>query len=229
MSGPRIAFTGAKLFDGENSVGSARSVTAHLGADESRVLQRILPRSDAQVAHALLAAIHQAFRPWTGSACLLIDVEEDGRQVPTNGIDISRTVGWFTVLYPLRVTLGAADPPRTQLLAVRDAVAGVPTQGIGHGLLRYLHRDADVRAKLRALPSPEIVFLYLGRFAGSLPEGSLFAFSGDDGGASRSTRAARRHLIEITGSVDPRWFSRRCTSKPSISGILRSRITHPGV
>ncbi|QDQ16154.1 amino acid adenylation domain-containing protein [Streptomyces spectabilis] len=102
---------------------------------------------------------------------LVVDVESHGR-APLDGVEPTRTVGWFTSTHPVRLDLSALDVtaahtggPAVGLLlkTVKEQARAVPGDGLGHGLLRHLNpATADT---LAALPRPQIGFTYLGRFA----------------------------------------------------------------
>ncbi|MDF3299500.1 condensation domain-containing protein [Streptomyces tropicalis] len=113
-------------------------------------------------------------RPVTGDAdggTVLVDVEGHGREEITDGLDLSRTVGWFTTVYPVRFALGRPDLDDARaggptagavLRQVKEALRAVPDHGIGHGLLR--HTNPRTAPRLAALGIPELGFNYLGRF-----------------------------------------------------------------
>jgi non-ribosomal peptide synthase protein (TIGR01720 family) len=105
---------------------------------------------------------------------VLIDVEGHGREEIFPGTELSRTVGWFTSLYPVRLDPGPLDIDDAMtgspalgraLKLVKEQLHAVPEHGLGFGLLRYL--NAQTSETLRALPRPQLGFNYLGRFATS--------------------------------------------------------------
>lgn len=124
----------------------------------------------------LLACLGMALHPWRAerfgvTGPVLVDVEGHGRgEHLAPGTDLSRTVGWFTSLHPVRFDTAPVDPgeapapDRRQEIVerLRAQLAAVPGDGLGYGLLRYLHPEAA--PELRALPSPSIVFNHLGRW-----------------------------------------------------------------
>ncbi|KUF14893.1 hypothetical protein AT728_37085 [Streptomyces silvensis] len=123
---------------------------------------------DVLLAALTLAVTRQ--RPDRTSAVVLLEGHGRADDVLEHG-DLSRTVGWFTSLHPVRTDLDGADPrtaaedPRQAgrvLKAVKERLRSVPDQGIGYGQLRYL--DPVSGAELAALPAPRFGFNYLGRF-----------------------------------------------------------------
>jgi non-ribosomal peptide synthase protein (TIGR01720 family) len=129
------------------------------------------------VHEVLLAALAAALPHWRArrggrpGGGLLVDIEGHGRAALAADVDLSRTVGWFTSAYPVRLDAGDADPAAirsggpaaAQLVkTVKEQVRAVPADGLGYGLLRYLNPDTG--PELAARPVPRVGFNYLGRF-----------------------------------------------------------------
>ena len=133
-----------------------------LPSEESRLLFGQVPRAlGAQTLELLLAALVRAMRTWADSP-FLVELEGHGREDLFEGVDLSRTVGWFTSQFP--VLLGADRPmdPVETLARVREQLRAVPNHGIGYGILRYLAAP-EIRAELAELPEARIAFGYLGQ------------------------------------------------------------------
>jgi amino acid adenylation domain-containing protein/non-ribosomal peptide synthase protein (TIGR01720 family) len=140
---------------------------------------------------------------------VVIDVEGHGREQITAEADLSRTVGWFTSVHPVRLDPGrvvfgqvrAGGPAAGQLIKrVKEQVRAVPGDGLGFGLLRYL--NPDTAAVLAALPAPQIGFNYLGRFAAGAAEREYWQLTGERvlaGGVDAGMPAA--HGLEVGGVV----------------------------
>ena len=131
----------------------------------------------AEIDDLLVTALALAVAGWrqergeTGPE-LLLDLEGHGREMPAGAPDVSRTVGWFTTLRPVRVELAglaleaalAGEAAAGQALRrVRQALRTAPDKGLGFGLLRWL--NAQTAPRLAGLPAAELLFNYLGRFA----------------------------------------------------------------
>ena len=103
----------------------------------------------------------------TGGAAVGIEVEGHGRQEELAAdLDLTRTVGWFTTLYPVALSVGGLDWAQVVTgeaglgAVVKDAkeqLRALP-DGLTYGLLRYLNPDVEL-----AGPDPVIAFNYLGR------------------------------------------------------------------
>ncbi len=153
------------------------TVAVELGPEETRALLQEVPEVyRTQVNDLLLAALARAFAAWTGEPTLLVDLEGHGREEVFQDTDLSRTVGWFTTVFPVALSLPPGDSPRDAIRAVKETLRAVPRRGLGYGLLRY-QGDPESAASLAALPEPEVSFNYLGRFDGAAGEGGLFAFA----------------------------------------------------
>ena len=85
-----------------------------------------------------------------GGAAVLLDLEGHGREEIFADLDLSRTVGWFTSLFPVRLELGAANVEEALgggaalgrvLKSIKEQLRALPDKGIGYGLLRYLNKE----------------------------------------------------------------------------------------
>ncbi|HEX8391101.1 MAG TPA: amino acid adenylation domain-containing protein [Longimicrobium sp.] len=187
--------------EGENTEAAVERITVQLDEEETRaLLQEVPPVYGTQINDALLAALAMAFREWTGRDELRIDLEGHGREDLFEGVDLSRTAGWFTAIYPVRLALPATGEPGDALKAVKEQLRAVPSRGIGFGLLRWMGDD-ETRRTLAAIPAPEISFNYLGQMDGGAVAESLFAPSHGDVGPTRGPAGARSHLIGVDALV----------------------------
>nr|ACJ60948.1 VEG6 [uncultured soil bacterium] len=164
------------------------------GAETSVLVGQAPALFHCGVHEVLLAGLAGAVARWRGRDTALVDVESHGRH-PVDGMDLSRTVGWFTSTHPVRVDVTGIDladvlaggpAAGTLLKVVKEQSRAVPGDGLGHGLLRYL--NAETRPVLAALPSARIGFNYMGRFVAS-DQNDVRAWQliGDIGGSIDST------------------------------------------
>ncbi|MEU4887761.1 amino acid adenylation domain-containing protein [Streptomyces xinghaiensis] len=159
-----------------DTLATARSCKLSLGRELTEALLTTVPAAfHAGVNDVLLTALALAARQWREAGMrdgLLVDVESHGRHedVLAAGHDLTRTVGWFTSMYPVRIAppalswteVTAADPATGDALKrIKEQLRAVPDQGLGYGLLRYL--NPDTAPVLAACPAPQIGFNYLGR------------------------------------------------------------------
>ncbi|MDF2796222.1 MAG: pvdJ, partial [Pseudomonas orientalis] len=180
----------------------ALSVTTQLDPTYTRrLLQDASSAYRTQINDLLLTALVRVITRWTADASMLIRLEGHGREDLFDEIDLTRTVGWFTSLYPLQL-LPAATLAGS-LKQIKEQLRAVPDKGLGFGALRYLG-DAEAQQALAALPRPRITFNYLGQFDASFDSAEqpgLFVPSGDASGAEQSPQAPLGNWLEINGQV----------------------------
>jgi non-ribosomal peptide synthase protein (TIGR01720 family) len=178
----------------------AKNVNDALTVEETKSLIQELPtKLDATINDILLTAFVDAYALWSGKRSLLIDMEGHGREMLFDDVDISRTIGWFTVLYPLFLKASRAQNQQGAVHSIKSQLQQVPHHGIGYGLLRYGHNE--VSEKLAKLPAPEISFNYLGQFDQLLDSTSPFQPAMEDKGPERGPQAKRENLIDVTANV----------------------------
>jgi non-ribosomal peptide synthase protein (TIGR01720 family) len=188
--------------DGENTIESARTISASLDAEETRVLLQEVPEAyRTQINDVLLTALMEAVCRWSGQRQALVEMEGHGREELWEDIDLSRTVGWFTTLFPVVLEMTRTTVEGARLKAVKEQLRRVPNRGLGYGLLRYLSKDADISAEIRALPQAEVRFNYLGQLDNVLPVNSLFSLSTEATGAERHGQQRRAYLLDVTSAV----------------------------
>ncbi|HVR95615.1 MAG TPA: amino acid adenylation domain-containing protein, partial [Thermoanaerobaculia bacterium] len=195
---PALPMDGA---GGEDTAGSASGVVVALDEAETRALLTEVPRAyRTQINDVLLAALARALAKWTGSPRVRVDLEGHGREELFEDLDVSRTVGWFTALYPVALGLADAASPGEALKTVKEQLRAVPRRGVGYGLLRYLDEDG-AGSELARLPRAQVVFNYLGQLDGAVAEGRLLRGSAESAGPVRDPRQPRPYLLEINGRV----------------------------
>ncbi|MBN5518265.1 amino acid adenylation domain-containing protein, partial [Pseudomonas aeruginosa] len=176
-----------------------RKLVLTLDTERTRQLLQEAPAAyRTQVNDLLLTALARATCRWSGDASVLVQLEGHGREDLGETIDLSRTVGWFTSLFPLRLT-PAADLGES-LKAIKEQLRGVPDKGVGYGLLRYLAGE-EAAARLTALPQPRITFNYLGRFDRQFDEAALLLPAAESAGAAQDPCAPLANWLSIEGQV----------------------------
>ena len=185
-----------------NVMESARTVLIALTLDETNALLRDVPSIyQTQINDVLLTALVEAFSEWTGEPSLLLDLEGHGREALSQGIDVSRTVGWFTSIFPVRLSIPPAATPGDALKSVKEQLRRIPNRGIGYGLLRYLSTDSAITRRLQSQPQPQVGFNYLGQLSVAPSPAAPVALASESSGPARDPRQTRRYLLEINGSV----------------------------
>ncbi|MFD7663677.1 amino acid adenylation domain-containing protein [Streptomyces sp. NPDC059788] len=197
--------TAPLLPDPPTGPGGSGTLTMTLSPATSAALLTTVPAAfHAEVTEVLLAALVLAVADWRGRpGAVLVDLERHGRESGlAPGADLSRTVGWFTSIHPVRLDPNAGeDPgarpgvpdPGTVLKRVKEQVRELPGHGIGHGLLRHL--NARTAADLAGLAEPPILFNYLGRTPAA--DGHRTATAWTTTGDAHPPEGVRTHLIDL--------------------------------
>ncbi|MEZ2133178.1 condensation domain-containing protein, partial [Sinorhizobium sp. CB9] len=88
--------------DGDTRTGAGRSVGMELDRQTTRKLLQEVPRAyRMRIDEVLLTALCQTIAEWSGKDGALIHLEGHGREDVIEGVDLSRTIGWFTTLFPV--------------------------------------------------------------------------------------------------------------------------------
>jgi amino acid adenylation domain-containing protein/non-ribosomal peptide synthase protein (TIGR01720 family) len=183
----------------DNTVSSIDIIPVSLNVEKTEMLLKQVPKAyQTEINDVLLTALAQAVTRWTGTSTLLIDLEGHGREAIFEDVELSRTVGWFTTIFPVSLNLEKTSNIGEMLKSVKEQLRCIPNRGIGYGILRYLRKDTKT---LQALPQAELNFNYLGQFDQMLSPTSPFELTNEDYGPRRSLRGKRRYLLEITGSI----------------------------
>ncbi|MEV0691703.1 non-ribosomal peptide synthase/polyketide synthase [Streptomyces sp. NPDC050388] len=183
---------------GGNTAAHEETVTVSLGGEDTRRLLKDVPDAyRTRVNDVLLCALGRVLARWTGQDRVVVALEGHGREDLFDDVDLARTVGWFTTMFPVGLDVPRDADLKTALKTVKENLRAVPRGGVGYGALRHLHPTAG-----RELPGlPQVGFNYLGQQDWNATEGGLLRapHGGLTGGMDRS--ADRPHLIDVLGRV----------------------------
>ncbi|MFJ8578286.1 amino acid adenylation domain-containing protein [Micromonospora sp. NPDC093277] len=183
---------GRPLDPARDTVATLAEISVELPAEHTEPLLTAVPAlfharvDDALLAALALAVAHRRQRRGPGTdPAVLVDLERHGRADDVPGVDLSRTVGWFTSLAPVRLDPGAVEWHQvrdggmtvgTALKRVKEQLRATPDDGLGHGLLRHL--NSETAGVLAELAEPQLMFNYLGRLGGADGRGSAGRIGG---------------------------------------------------
>ncbi|MGW6422135.1 amino acid adenylation domain-containing protein [Nocardia sp. NPDC055053] len=187
LSGPDDLLGSRRPDPARDTWSTVESVTVELDVATTEALHTTVPQAFfGTVEDALLAAFGLAVTAWrrdrgSDAESVLVLMEGHGREEPAvPGADLSRTVGWFTTQYPVRLDLagidladafGAAAAAGAAVKRVKEQLRATPDHGIGYGMLRQL--DTDAAARLHEFAGPQLGFNYLGRVDAGAGEWSI--------------------------------------------------------
>ena len=215
----------------------ADTVSVRLDAERTRQLLQQAPSAyRTQVNDLLLTALARVLCRWSGHASALIQLEGHGRETLFDEIDLTRSVGWFTSAYPLRLTPQAGQGD--SIKAIKEQLRSVPHKGLGYGVLRYLADDL-CKQSMAALPTADITFNYLGQFDQSFGADALFHPLDESAGLAHDPDAPLPNELSVDsqvygGELVLRWtFSRERHDQHTVGELadaylaeLQSLIAH---
>ncbi len=144
----------------------------------------------------MLAALYQAIRDWTGEQRVRLILESHGRPDIFDGIDLTRTLGWFTGLYPVLFDIAGRDTRET-LLAIKESLRRIGNDGIGYGVLKYMKGAALPRLEDIA----QIRFNYLGQTDTLFSGDAHLSRAAEPTGDARGAGNPRGVLLDINAIV----------------------------
>ncbi|QUQ65086.1 non-ribosomal peptide synthase/polyketide synthase [Kutzneria sp. CA-103260] len=164
-------------------------------ADTDALLRKAPAAYRTRINDVLLTALASALSTWTGEEQVTIDLEGHGREDVLDDVDLTRTVGWFTTIFPVGLRIEAGDW-RTRIKSVRKQLRAVPDNGFGYGALRYLGGDVPA-------VEPGIAFNYLGQWDASDGQagGGLFKQTHGSFGRDHDPAERKAHLLDVVGAV----------------------------
>ena len=189
---------------GVNTAASTSTVSVSLNSAQTLSLLQDVPKAyKTQINDVLLTALVLVLSKWTNSKSVSFNLEGHGREDIIDGVDLSRTIGWFTTIFPVVLKLEAVDKDNigNALKSVKEQLRAIPNKGIGYGLLRYLNSDAEISAQLQTIPASEISFNYLGQFAQVLNTSSMMQLASESSGISQSLQGQRSTLLDINAII----------------------------
>lgn len=213
----------------ETTEESIDQVTRTLGIEETQaLLYEVLVTHKTRIDEVLLTALGQAIVDCTNQQTVSIHLEGHGREEMIEGIDLSRTVGWFTSIYPVHLNFQGTQTPIEVLKAVKEQLRRIPNRGVDYGILRYLNKGL--------LPfyqqKPSISFNYLGQFDQVFSRDSLFMQETGFTFLDHAPDSKPSHLIDVIGMLKDEklhfiWlYSREQFSKLKIQVIADGMLRH---
>ena len=151
-----------------------------------------------QTYEILLTAFVIALNKWLRQTSFRFFLEGHGRELIDDSIQVDRTVGWFTSLYPAVFHVSDGISLQKTIDAVRDTLRRIPQKGIGYGILRYLS-PTSWKKEFSDKNHQDIVFNYLGQFDGEIDE--MFTLSSKSAGKNHSHNLDRLFLLEINAAI----------------------------
>ena len=194
----------------ENFESSVKKVSRKLTKEQTQIfLTKANKAYRTQSQELLLAALGKTLKNITQESTLKVMMEGHGRSEFSSNLDITRTLGWFTTLYPLRLELldyQVENSPISKLIkTIKEQLRSVPNRGFAYGLLRYLDNETNQNNQNNSSFTDdevaEISFNYLGQVRSESGKNKLFSLLNEDTEPTRDSIGLRPHIIDINGIV----------------------------
>ncbi len=168
--------------------------------DTDLLLRQVPSYFRASANEVLLAVLSKSLCTWAGCKQVTVDLEGHGRETLADGVDLTRSIGWFTTIFPFVLNSNANDAIETVVQNVKSQLRMVPRKGIGYGLLRHGFVDQS-GSGLHAESGADIIFNFLGDLDQITSSLQKFRFSEVPTGAWRDPGSSRSHLLEVNAFV----------------------------
>lgn len=184
----------SELNMGEDIVQSGRTISEQLGEEEtSHLLTGANLAYNTEPKDLLITALALTLKEFTNSNELTIELEGHGREDMFEGIDVARTVGWFTSIYPVNIKIDDYELSG-QIRSIKEQLRRIPDNGLSFGILKYLSKSIyDNELKYTR-------FNFLGDFS-SVYENDIFVISHEESGSECSKNNHLTSLIDINAMV----------------------------
>ncbi len=182
----------------ENILQESNTIETVLTEEETKkLLKKVSSAYSTRTDEVLLTALLKTFAQWTNEAKLLVDLEGHGRENLGEEINVSRTIGWFTTIFPVLLELNKSDDWGEMLKFVKEQLRKIPKAGIGYGILRYLSKENHIEKKIDHLAKPQLRFNYLGQFDQAFNLPPLLAMARESKGFDFSPWGMRPYWLDL--------------------------------
>jgi non-ribosomal peptide synthase protein (TIGR01720 family) len=180
---------------------AACTIAVSLTEKETTDLLQHVPKAyRTQINDILLTALVLAIGDWTKEYTVSLSLEGHGREDIIKDIDLSRTVGWFTSIFPVYLNIENPDNLGDAIKAVKETLRQIPHKGIGYGILSYLGQNTASSIAPHS-SQPTLSFNYLGQWDNTTSQKGLFTFARESAGLCVSDKNDSTHLLNINSEI----------------------------
>ncbi|HVI44681.1 MAG TPA: condensation domain-containing protein, partial [Chitinophaga sp.] len=185
------------IYDYTINYGDTRSHTVKLNSLQTRQLLQEVPKAyHTEINDILLSALALTLAEWNQHNTVTIGLEGHGREDIVPGIDLSRTVGWFTSMFPVSLQVESGCGVGDIVKSVKEQLRLIPGKGIGYGVLRYIGKAASLQEQ-----SWDVVFNYLGQMTNILTGNDVLGTANEDGGTPVGEKFAVPNKLYINSII----------------------------
>ncbi|MCM0036503.1 MAG: amino acid adenylation domain-containing protein [Burkholderiaceae bacterium] len=193
----------------DNTNKQVKTISGRLTTPQTEAIFRAQATYQNEINEVLLAALGLSFRQWSTdqfqqqTSDFVITLEGHGRETD---VDLTRTVGWLTSMFPVKLEVRDIDPTDLNsagmaLRRIKDRLRGLPDKGLGYGILRHLDPNSALSQSPPA--TPQVVFNYLGKFEKNDHHSTTWQLLNEySNSAADDPNRKRLHLLEINAIID---------------------------
>jgi amino acid adenylation domain-containing protein/non-ribosomal peptide synthase protein (TIGR01720 family) len=177
-----------------------KTISFELSAEDTqKLLKEVNQAYNTGIYDILLTALAASLNDWAGKGRNIIALEGHGREEISEDLDLTRTIGWFTTLYPVLLDIKDPDDIPAMIKDTKEMLRKIPGKGLGYGALKYLTAPGNRRGMSFNL-KPGIGFNYLGQFDEGINT-DLFQPADLSPGASISLNWQSEYALELVGMI----------------------------
>ncbi|GIN77884.1 MULTISPECIES: lichenysin non-ribosomal peptide synthetase LicA [Bacillus] len=165
--------------------------------ETEQLMTKVHEAYNTEMNDILLTALGLALKEWTGQEDFIICLEGHGREDIIDGLNISRTVGWFTSQFPALIQMRHSGDIGYQIKQTKEELRHIPNKGIGYGIYRYLTEEGKKAKPIKH----DISFNYLGEFT-EMADSGLFTRSTLPSGDPLSPETEKPNALDIVGYIE---------------------------
>ncbi|PEF71825.1 hypothetical protein CON94_29840, partial [Bacillus pseudomycoides] len=184
----------------ENTWGDSRTLSISLNEKDTQSLLKDTHRAyKTDMNNLLLCTLGFALHECTGQEEIPLHLEGHGREQISSDLDVSRTIGWFTSIYPIVLKIYDSNNISYQIKTTKEMLRKIPNNGMNYNVLRYLKDEAGKSEIFQSIP--DISFNYLGQFDQEMQE-ELFSISQLSSGTPISGDNERIYKLDIIAMIE---------------------------
>jgi len=188
-------------WDQKNDALAIRCITFSLGEQETdSLLMKVNAAFKTEINDILLAAFALGLKRTYGQDRFLLALEGHGREEILEDVDITRTVGWFTSIYPVVLDVSYSENLGRQIKEVKETLRRIPNRGIGYGILKYLTSEEN-KQEIEFQLNPSISFNYLGQFDADVKRKLFFELAKESPGELHSPKNRKKYELDVSGMI----------------------------
>lgn len=183
----------------DNISASTQILTTHFNASETTTLLQLTKNEKVEFIELLICALVDAMGNWTNHPNLQLDIESHGREALFDKVDVSRTLGWFTTVFPVLFETHEDSDLGQKLSSVQRCLKAIPNNGIGYGVLRELTPNSPLKQQANS----QVCFNYLGNTDNhNQQHKQQLDIINQNIGQVRSCSGLRAYLIEVNAQIE---------------------------